>query len=32
LPFPEGEIDIDTPDDLARLQSIDNSDASNART
>jgi molybdenum cofactor cytidylyltransferase len=23
LPFPEGEIDIDTPDDLARLQSTD---------
>lgn len=23
LPFPEGEIDIDTPDDLARLQSMD---------
>jgi molybdenum cofactor cytidylyltransferase len=32
LPFPEGEIDIDTPDDLARLQSTDYSDASNART
>ena len=32
LPFPEGEIDIDTPDDLARLQSTDDSDASNART
>jgi molybdenum cofactor cytidylyltransferase len=30
LPFPEGEIDIDTPDDLARLQSTD-SDASDAR-
>jgi molybdenum cofactor cytidylyltransferase len=23
LPFPDGEIDIDTPDDFARLQSID---------
>jgi molybdenum cofactor cytidylyltransferase len=23
LPFPDGEIDIDTPDDLARLQSMD---------
>jgi len=32
LPFPEGEIDIDTPDDLARLQSTDYSDAPNART
>jgi molybdenum cofactor cytidylyltransferase len=32
LPFPEGEIDIDTPDDLARLQSTSHSDASNART
>jgi len=32
LPFPEGEIDIDTPDDLARLQSTDYSDASDART
>ena len=32
LSFPEGEIDIDTPDDLARLQSTDYSDASNART
>jgi len=32
LPFPEGEIDIDTPDDLARLQSMDYSDASNPRT
>lgn len=32
LPFPEGEIDIDTPDDLARLQSTDYSDASGART
>jgi molybdenum cofactor cytidylyltransferase len=32
LPFPEGEIDIDTPDDLARLQSPDYSDASNAQT
>ena len=32
VPFPEGEIDIDTPDDLARLQSTDYSDASNART
>jgi molybdenum cofactor cytidylyltransferase len=32
VPFPEGEIDIDTPDDLARLQSMDYSDASNART
>jgi molybdenum cofactor cytidylyltransferase len=32
LPFAEGEIDIDTPDDLARLQSVDYSDASNART
>jgi molybdenum cofactor cytidylyltransferase len=32
LPFPEGEIDIDTPDDLARLQSMDYSDASGART
>jgi molybdenum cofactor cytidylyltransferase len=30
--FPEGEIDIDTPDDLARLQSVDDSDASSART
>jgi molybdenum cofactor cytidylyltransferase len=32
LPFPEGEIDIDTPEDFARLQSADYSDASNART
>ena len=32
VPFPEGEIDIDTPDDLARLQSTSHSDASNART
>ena len=32
VPFPEGEIDIDTPDDLARLQSPDYSDASNPRT
>ena len=32
LPFPEGEIDIDTPEDLARLQSTSHSDASNART
>jgi molybdenum cofactor cytidylyltransferase len=32
LSFPEGEIDIDTPDDLARLQSTDDSDASNAQT
>jgi molybdenum cofactor cytidylyltransferase len=32
LPFPEGEIDIDTPEDLARLQSMDDSDASDART
>jgi molybdenum cofactor cytidylyltransferase len=32
LPFPEGEIDIDTPDDFARLQSMDYSDTSNART
>jgi molybdenum cofactor cytidylyltransferase len=32
LPFPEGEIDIDTPDDLARLQSMDDSGASNPRT
>ena len=32
VPFPEGEIDIDTPDDLARLQSTDYSDASDART
>ena len=32
LPFPEGEIDIDTPDDLARLQSTDYRDASYART
>jgi molybdenum cofactor cytidylyltransferase len=30
LSFPEGEIDIDTPDDLARLQSVDDSDASSA--
>jgi molybdenum cofactor cytidylyltransferase len=30
LPFPEGEIDVDTPDDLARLQSTDYPDASNA--
>lgn len=30
LSFPEGEIDIDTPDDLARLQSTDYSDTSNA--
>jgi molybdenum cofactor cytidylyltransferase len=30
--FPEGEIDIDTPEDLARLQSTEYSDASNART
>jgi molybdenum cofactor cytidylyltransferase len=27
LPFPEGEIDVDTPDDFARLQSIDDSGA-----
>jgi molybdenum cofactor cytidylyltransferase len=32
LSFPEGEIDIDTPDDLVRLQSKDDSGASNART
>jgi molybdenum cofactor cytidylyltransferase len=32
VPFPEGEIDIDTPEDLARLQSTDYSDASNQRT
>jgi molybdenum cofactor cytidylyltransferase len=32
LPFPEGEIDIDTPDDLARLQSTSHSDESDART
>jgi molybdenum cofactor cytidylyltransferase len=32
LPFARGEIDIDTPDDVARLQSTDYSDASNART
>jgi molybdenum cofactor cytidylyltransferase len=32
LPFPEGEIDIDTPDDLARLQSTDYSDVPNPRT
>jgi molybdenum cofactor cytidylyltransferase len=32
LSFPEGEIDIDTPDDLARLQSKDDSDASNTGT
>jgi molybdenum cofactor cytidylyltransferase len=32
LPFPQGEIDIDTPDDLARLQSTDYSDPSNTRT
>jgi molybdenum cofactor cytidylyltransferase len=32
LSFPEGEIDIDTPEDLARLQSTGYSDASNART
>jgi molybdenum cofactor cytidylyltransferase len=32
LSFPEGEIDIDTPEDLARLQSMDYSDASDART
>jgi molybdenum cofactor cytidylyltransferase len=32
VPFPEGEIDIDTPDDLARLQSTEHSDAPNART
>ena len=28
LPFPKGEIDIDTPEDVARLQSTDYSDAS----
>jgi molybdenum cofactor cytidylyltransferase len=28
VPFPKGEIDIDTPDDLARLQSTSHSDAS----
>lgn len=32
LSFPEGEFDVDTPDDFARLQSMDNSDASNAPT
>ena len=32
VPFPEGEIDIDTPEDLARLQSTSHSDASNTRT
>jgi hypothetical protein len=32
VPFPEGEIDIDTPDDLARLQSTEYSHAPNART
>ena len=32
LPFAEGEIDIDTPEDFARLQSMDYSDASNTRT
>jgi molybdenum cofactor cytidylyltransferase len=30
LPFPEGEIDIDTPDDFARLQSMSYSSASNS--
>jgi molybdenum cofactor cytidylyltransferase len=28
LPFPEGEIDVDTPDDFARLQSTNYSDTS----
>lgn len=32
VPFPESEIDIDMPDDLARLQSMEYSDAPNART
>jgi molybdenum cofactor cytidylyltransferase len=32
LSFPEGEIDIDTPEDLARLRSTDYSDAPDART
>jgi molybdenum cofactor cytidylyltransferase len=32
LPFPKGEIDIDTPDDLARLQSTSHSDAPNPQT
>jgi molybdenum cofactor cytidylyltransferase len=32
LPFPEGEVDIDTPDDLARLESTSHSDAPNPRT
>jgi hypothetical protein len=27
LPFPEGEIDVDTPDHFARLQAMTNSDA-----
>ena len=31
LPFPEGEIDIDTPDDFARLQSMDCSAVSDVR-
>jgi molybdenum cofactor cytidylyltransferase len=31
LPFPEGEIDIDTPDDFLRLQSMDSSTASDGR-
>ena len=28
LPFPEGEIDVDTPDDFARLESTNYSDTS----
>jgi molybdenum cofactor cytidylyltransferase len=32
LPFPEGEIDVDTPDDFRRLQSMDYSGASGLRT
>lgn len=31
LPFPEGEIDIDTPDDFVRLQSMDCSTVSDVR-
>jgi molybdenum cofactor cytidylyltransferase len=32
LPFPEGEIDVDTPDDFARLQSTHYSDTSEVQT
>jgi len=32
LPFPEGEIDVDTPDDFARLQSTHYSDTSKVQT